>query len=110
MKQLLDLPTQPTAVFCYDDITALGAYKAIRVAGLQVSTDISVAGFDDLFFSSYLEPSLTTIRQPMREMGERAMKLLLNLVAPSQSEKKLTNTQIVIPGKLMIRESTSALS
>ena len=110
MKQLLDLRTQPTAVVCYDDITALGAYKSIRTAGLQVSRDISVAGFDDLFFSSYLEPSLTTINQPMREMGEQAMKLLLDLVAPSRKNKKSTKTQIVIPGQLMVRESTSALS
>jgi DNA-binding LacI/PurR family transcriptional regulator len=110
MKQLLELPTRPTAVFCYDDITALGAYRAIRSAGLRVSKDISVAGFDDLFFSSYLEPSLTTLSQPMREMGERAMKLLLELVAPSQNGKKLKKTQIVMPGKLMIRESTSTPS
>jgi DNA-binding LacI/PurR family transcriptional regulator len=109
MKQLLGLPARPTAVFCYDDITALGAYKAIRDAGLRIPKDISVAGFDDLFFSSYLEPSLTTIHQPMREMGERAMKLLLDLVAPSSNGKGLKKTQIVIPGKLMIRSSTSAL-
>jgi DNA-binding LacI/PurR family transcriptional regulator len=109
IKQLLDLRARPTAVFCYDDITALGAYKAIRSAGLRVSKDISVAGFDDLFFSSCLEPSLTTIRQPMREMGERAMKLLLELVSPSQNGK-LKKTQMIIPGKLMIRESTSAPS
>lgn len=109
MKQLLDSPARPTAVFCYDDITALGAYKAIRAAGLQISKDISVAGFDDLFFSSYLEPSLTTISQPMREMGERAMKLLLDLVAPSTNGKRPKKTQIVIPGKLMIRNSTSTL-
>jgi len=107
MKQLLDLPTQPTAVFCYDDITTLGAYKATRAAGLQISRDISVAGFD-YFFSSYLDPSLTTISQPMREMGEQAMKLLLDLVAPSRNNKKPAKAQIVIPGQLMIRESTSA--
>src|SRR5580698_719576 len=110
MKQLLDLPERPTAVFCYDDITALGAYKAIRIAGLQVSRDISVAGFDDLFFSSYLDPSLTTISQPMREMGEQAMKLLLDLVEPSRKNKKSIKTQIVVPGHLTVRESTSALS
>jgi DNA-binding LacI/PurR family transcriptional regulator len=108
MKQLLDLPERPTAVFCYDDITALGAYKAIRIAGLQVSRDISVAGFDDLFFSSYLDPSLTTISQPMREMGEQAMKL--DLVEPSRKNKKSIKTQIVVPGHLTVRESTSALS
>ncbi|QNI33575.1 LacI family DNA-binding transcriptional regulator [Alloacidobacterium dinghuense] len=110
MQHLLELPTRPTAVFCYDDITALGAYRAIHTAGLRVSKDISVAGFDDLFFSSHLQPSLTTIRQPMREMGERAMRLLLELVAPSQNGKGPKKSQIVIPGELMIRESTSAPS
>jgi DNA-binding LacI/PurR family transcriptional regulator len=109
MQQLLDLSAQPTAVFCYDDITALGAYKAIRTAGLQISKDISVAGFDDLFFSSYLEPSLTTISQPMHEMGERAMELLLDLVTPPRNGQRPKKTQIVIPGELKIRNSTSAL-
>lgn len=109
MQQLLGLVTRPTAVFCYDDITALGAYRAIRCASLRVSKDISVAGFDDLFFSSYLEPALTTISQPMREMGERAMRLLLDLLAPSGNGKKAKKTQTVIPGRLMIRESTSPL-
>lgn len=110
MKQLLDSAARPTAIFCYDDITALGAYKAIRNAGLRIPNDISVAGFDDLFFSSYLEPSLTTISQPMREMGERAIRLLLDLVEPSSNGKRQKKTQIVIPGKLMIRSSTSILS
>lgn len=110
MGQLLNSPVRLTAVFCYDDITALGAYKAIRNAGLRVSKDISVAGFDDLFFSSYLEPSLTTINQPMREMGEKAMKLLIDLIPQSRNGKKPQKTQIVIPGKLMMRESTSAQS
>jgi len=108
MQQLLSLITRPTAVFCFDDITALGAYRAIRCANLRVSKDISVAGFDDLFFSSYLDPPLTTIGQPMREMGERSMKLLLDLLAPSRNGKKAKKTQTVIPGTLMIRESTSA--
>jgi DNA-binding LacI/PurR family transcriptional regulator len=109
MKQMLGSPAKPTAVFCYDDMTALGGYRAIRAAGLQISKDISVAGFDDLFFSSYMEPSLTTIGQPMREMGERAVKLLLDLLAPSRNGKAPKKTQIVIPGKLTIRKSTSAL-
>lgn len=107
MQQLLRLATRPTAAFCFDDITALGAYRAIRCARLRVSKDISVAGFDDLFFSAYLDPPLTTISQPMREMGERAVRLLLDLLAPSGNGKKEKKTQTVIPGRLMIRESTS---
>jgi DNA-binding LacI/PurR family transcriptional regulator len=110
MTQLLDLPQQPTAVFCFDDITALGAYKAIDNAGLQIPGDISVAGFDDLFFSSYLRPSLTTIGQPMREMGERAMSLLLDMIPLTRNGKAPQKTNEVIPGALMIRESTAPFS
>lgn len=107
MQQLLSLRMRPTAVFCFDDITALGAYRAIRCANLRVSKDISIAGFDDLYFASYLDPPLTTISQPMREMGERAMRLLLDLLDPSVNRKKAKKTQTVIPGTLIIRESTS---
>ena len=60
---LLKLADPPTAVCCYNDMTALGAMRSIRARGLRVPDDVSVTGFDDLFFAEYLEPALTTVRQ-----------------------------------------------
>ena len=100
--QLLDLPEPPSAVFCYNDMTALGALSAIRARGLNVPVDISLAGFDDLFFAAYLDPPLTTVRQPMRAMGRQAMQTLCRLLAGSASEHN-----IEVPGELIIRQSTA---
>jgi DNA-binding LacI/PurR family transcriptional regulator len=105
MSELLTLPTPPTAVFCYDDITALGAYWAIQRFGLRIPHDISVAGFDGLFFAAFLQPSLTTVEQPMHEMGERAMKLLLELLSPSRKDASTIKTQMIVHGKLVVRDS-----
>lgn len=100
--QLLSLKNRPTAVFCYNDMTALGALGAIRAQGLRVPEDISVVGFDDLFVAQVSNPSLTTIRQPMREMGRLAFSTLLKLLAGAevQSSHKLR-------GELIVRQSTA---
>ena len=62
-------------------MTALGAMRAIRARGLRVPEDVSVTGFDDLFFAAYLTPALTTVRQPMRRMGQWAMENLFKLMS-----------------------------
>jgi len=64
MSRLLALPSPPTAVFCYNDLTAIGAALAVREAGLQVPDDISLVGFDDIELAPYFHPPLTTVRQP----------------------------------------------
>jgi DNA-binding LacI/PurR family transcriptional regulator len=74
MDKLLELRHPPTAVCCYNDMSALGALRSIYQRGLRVPEDISVAGFDDLFIASYTQPPLTTVRQPMRRMGQMAME------------------------------------
>jgi DNA-binding LacI/PurR family transcriptional regulator len=102
METLLALPTPPTAVFCYNDMTALGALRAIHARGLNVPGDISVVGFDDLFIASYTQPLLTTIRQPRRQMGQMAMEMLLKLFADEEVE-----TNIEVSGELIVRESTA---
>jgi DNA-binding LacI/PurR family transcriptional regulator len=102
MAQLLALPARPTAVFCYNDMTALGALRQIRASGLRVPDDISLIGFDDLYIAQYIEPALTTIRQPMRQMGRMAMETLLHLLAGSESAHSIT-----VPGELIIRDSTA---
>lgn len=98
---LLALPAPPTAVCCYNDMTALGAMRAIRARGLRVPEDVSVTGFDDLFFAAYLQPPLTTVRQPMRRMGQMAMENLLKLLSGEESV-----AQIKVEAELIVRAST----
>lgn len=99
---LLASPQPPTAVFCYNDMSALGAMRQIRNHGLRIPTDISVVGFDDLYISQYLDPPLTTVRQPMRQMGRMAMETLLQIFAGAES-----GHDIKVPGELIVRESTA---
>jgi DNA-binding LacI/PurR family transcriptional regulator len=102
MEQLLSLPEPPTAVFCYDDMTALGALSTITRRHLRVPEDISVVGFDDLLIASYTQPPLTTIRQPKRLMGRLAGETLLNLLAGTRPPDTRT-----LPTELIVRESTA---
>jgi DNA-binding LacI/PurR family transcriptional regulator len=102
MDKLLALSQRPTAVCCYNDMTALGAMRQIRARGLRVPEDISVAGFDDLFFAAYLEPPLTTVRQPMRRMGQMAMESLCRLMSGEESVP-----QVTVEGELILRASTA---
>jgi DNA-binding LacI/PurR family transcriptional regulator len=104
METLLKLSAPPTAVFCYNDMTALGALRVIRARGLSVPADISLVGFDDLFIASYLQPLLTTVRQPRRQMGQMAMEMLLKLFAGEQC-----NASIKVSGELIVRESTAPI-
>ena len=103
MGRLLALAVPPTAVFCYNDMTALGALRRIRVSGLRVPDDISLVGFDDLYIAQYTDPPLTTVRQPKRQMGRLAMEVLLRLLQGSQSEHTIR-----VPGELVGRESAAA--
>ncbi len=101
-RQLLALKRMPTAVFCYNDMTALGVLSEAALNGIVVPRDLSVTGFDDIFFASYLNPPLTTVRQPMKELGRRAMQLLLALL-----RKEQTDRTILVEGQLVVRGSTA---
>jgi len=83
-------------------MTALGALLQIRAAGLRVPHDISLIGFDDLFVAQYTDPPLTTVRQPMRQMGRLAMETLFQLLSGVESTQN-----IKVPGELIVRESTA---
>jgi LacI family transcriptional regulator len=81
IAEFLDLPkrVRPTAVFCFNDRQAMGAYRAVRQRGLRVPDDLSVVGFDDQeFIASELDPPLTTVRLPHRDMGHLAVEMLLS--------------------------------
>ncbi len=94
------LPQQPTAVFAASDMMAIGAIKVIKEAGLRVPQDISVVGFDDLPVASIVEPALTTVRQPINELGRVAAETLLSLIHDKQAPQ-----HIVLPTELIIRAS-----
>jgi DNA-binding LacI/PurR family transcriptional regulator len=93
----------PTAIFCYNDMTALGVLSEAAVQGRSVPEDLSVVGFDDIFFGSYLNPPLTSVCQPKKELGRRAMQLLLALLRKEETERT-----ILLQGELVIRGSTAA--
>ena len=95
----------PSAVFCYNDMTAIGVLQAAREANISVPGDLAVIGFDDIPFASYVSPSLTTINQPKREMGRLAMEMTLNL-SEVDDRADLELSDIVVKGELVIREST----
>jgi DNA-binding LacI/PurR family transcriptional regulator len=100
--RLLSLVERPTAIFCYNDMSLLGALRAATEHGLSVPRDLSLVGFDDLFFTPYIQPAITTLRQPKREMGRRAIELMFALFNNEQSEKK-----IQVEGELIVRSSTA---
>ena len=101
-SELLSRKAHFTAIVCYDDIAAIGAIRAIRDHGLRVPEDISVVGFDDIQSAAFYNPSITTIRQPLYEMGKIAARILLERV---RGQAAAPRTLPVLP-ELVIREST----
>jgi len=105
LHQLWSLAQRPSAVFCYNDMTAIGLLRAAREMGVAVPGDLAVVGFDDIPFASYTSPSLTTIAQPKFELGQRAARMALALISRHGTDgEEVTN--VVLPGQLVIRESS----
>lgn len=102
-KKLLEGGERFTALFAFNDISAIGAVRAFRDAGLRVPEDVSVVGFDDIQAAAYLTPRLTTVRQPLRQMGEMAAKQLLMRI--SNGDGKAPRLISLAP-ELVVREST----
>ncbi|MBP3040725.1 LacI family DNA-binding transcriptional regulator [Bacillaceae bacterium Marseille-Q3522] len=102
MRKLLQLKEKPTAVFCVSDILAVGAIKEIMRGGYKIPQDIAVAGFDNIEFSYMMNPTLTTIAQPMYEMGAEAGRMLIQQI--KNKEEKIEN--LLLDYELIIREST----
>jgi LacI family transcriptional regulator len=103
MKALLEKSRDFTAVFCFNDIAAIGAIRALKDAGLSVPGDVSVVGFDDILSAAYYSPSLTTVRQPLAEMGKRGAQVLLDRIANREKEYP---SEIVMAPELVVRESS----
>jgi DNA-binding LacI/PurR family transcriptional regulator len=102
-KQLLARQKPFTALFAYNDISAIGAIRAIQEQGLRVPQDISIIGFDDIPGAAFNNPSLTTVRQPLNRMGEVAAQSLLERI---EGKKEYPN-EIAIEPELVVRESTA---
>ena len=107
IQELLRVRVSFTALFAANDLSAIGAMTALREHGLQVPDDVSVVGFDDIHVASYTSPKLTTIRQPIYDMGRAAAKLLIDA-----REKKLSlkDKTAIFDGELVVRESTGQVS
>lgn len=103
-KELLD-SKQPTAFLCFSDLMAFGVMKAVEEAELSIPGDISITGFDDLVFSSYTQPGLTTIRQDFIEIGTMSAKLLQDL-----KEGRQERHHIYVKHQLIERNSVKDLS
>jgi LacI family transcriptional regulator len=96
-----------TALFAANDLTAIGAMTALRERGVRVPDDVSVVGFDDIHLASYTSPKLTTIRQPIYDMGRAAATLLIDA---RQKKLSLKDKTTIFDGELVVRESTAAIS
>jgi LacI family transcriptional regulator, repressor for deo operon, udp, cdd, tsx, nupC, and nupG len=102
---LLALPDRPSAVFCFNDEMAMGVIATARQKGLRVPDDLSVVGFDDIRFAQCVDPPLTTIAQPMREIGEGTVRLLLEILNGGQ----IAPVSVTLPHTLQVRASTARL-
>ncbi|WP_374577843.1 LacI family DNA-binding transcriptional regulator [Phenylobacterium sp.] len=99
---LLDEEVRPTAIFCFSDEMAMGALEAIRRRGLRCPQDVSLVGFDDIRFAQYLDPQLTTVSQPMDQIGHEVVRLLLDILSGRASGLQ----HVTLPHKLVVRAST----
>lgn len=104
VKGLIEAGLDFDAVFAHNDLSAGGALQAIREKGRRVPEDVAVVGFDDIPYAAHTDPPLTTVHQPMREMGEAAARMLLSHFAGVP----LPDTPNVIPTTLIVRGSTRA--
>lgn len=105
VQQLLAAGRKFTAIVAFNDMSAIGAIRALQDFGLRVPEDVSVIGFDDINAAAFNNPRLTTIRQPLSNMGRIAAQCVLNRIHLSESFRK----QITVEPELMIRESTGAV-
>lgn len=96
----------PSAIIASNDLMALGVLSAAQGLGLIVGTDVSVTGFDDIPLAGYAHPPLTTVRQPLFEIGKRICGMLIRLL---QGET-FSENQVIIKPKLMIRESCGVVA
>jgi len=106
IRGLIARGRRPRAIVCGNDEMALGALTALRATRLRVPADVAVTGFDDISAGRHVRPALTTVRQPMRDLGERSVRLLLNRIADAEAGHQ----SVVLPTELIIRRSCGCVS
>ncbi|MBA3709948.1 MAG: substrate-binding domain-containing protein, partial [Planctomycetes bacterium] len=100
----LGLDPRPTAIFCASDYLAVGALAAATAHSLSVPGDVSIIGFDDVEFARHARPPLSSVRQPLHEIGSAAASSLIAQIETG----KAGPTRILLPTSLVLRESTAA--
>ncbi|MFZ5966429.1 MAG: LacI family DNA-binding transcriptional regulator [Bacillota bacterium] len=104
MERLLDKGLELTAVFAISDVMAIGAAKAILKRGLRIPEDISVVGFDGIDYAKYFHPSITTVKQPGENMGQKSAEILFSMI-----KKKAEKQHVVLKTKLLEGESCKSI-
>ena len=107
VEYFLGLEKMPTAIICYNDMVAAGVLKGLHLAGLQVPEDISITGFDNILYSDYTRPPLTTIDQPKRFLGAEAARLMFQQLKPNDDHTPTPPYSQKLKGRLLIRQSTA---
>jgi LacI family transcriptional regulator len=102
-ERLLDLAEPPTSIFAFNDNIAIGVVQAARARGLRIPEDLSVVGFDDVEHATIVTPTLTTVRQPLAEMGRTAVSLLNRLL----ERQRFETLHVELATRLVVRESTA---
>jgi LacI family transcriptional regulator len=100
-RYLLDQPNPPTAIFAGNDAQAAGVYQVLYERGIRVPDQMSVIGFDDVMYTAQMSPPLTTVRQPLVEIGKMAVNMLLRLIAG----QKLESNHVELSTSLVVRKS-----
>jgi LacI family transcriptional regulator len=101
--RLLDAADPPTAIFAFNDDSAIGALRVARERGIRVPEELSIVGFDDSEISAIVTPALTTVRQPVAEMGRMAVSLLMRIL----DNQRLEALHIELKTRLIVRGSTA---
>ena len=109
-EKLLQQGRSFTALMAFDDMTALGAIRALHHAGIKVPAQCSVIGFDDISHSSFLTPALTTIRQPLPDMGQLAVGIVNESITALQQQGRIAGVHRKLMPRLIVRESTSPVT
>jgi LacI family transcriptional regulator len=107
-EELLQQKRKFTALLAFDDLTALGAMRALAKAGIRVPEDCSVTGFDDVAISALSVPSLTTVRQPLETMGGTAVSIVMDAIKAGHENREWSAISQKLHPELVIRDSTRA--
>lgn len=108
VEHFLNLQMQPTALICFNDMMAIGVLKGLHQAGLRVPEDISLTGFDNIVFSNFTPPALTTFDQPKKFIGAEAARLVLELLSETADINDSNQPKVLkLRGKLLVRSTTA---